>query len=52
MPGFNLIEEPWVPVLLPDGAPAEVSLGEALVRAHELREVADESPLVTASLHR
>lgn len=52
MPGFNLLAEPWVPVLLPDGSPAELSLGDALRRAHELREVSDESPLVTASLHR
>ncbi|HLZ69004.1 MAG TPA: type I-E CRISPR-associated protein Cse1/CasA [Dehalococcoidia bacterium] len=52
MPGFNLLEEPWVPVLLPDGAPAELPLGETLLRAHELSEVSDESPLVTASLHR
>jgi CRISPR system Cascade subunit CasA len=52
MSGFNLLDEPWVPVLRPDGTPTELSLADALLRAHEMREVADESPLVTASLHR
>lgn len=32
---FNLIDEPWVRVLNADGSTTEVSLRDALVRAHE-----------------
>jgi CRISPR system Cascade subunit CasA len=49
---FNLLESPWIPCTLQDGTPVELGLRDALVRAHELRELHGESPLVTASLHR
>jgi CRISPR system Cascade subunit CasA len=49
---FNLLDSPWIPCTLPDGTPVELSLRETLLRAHELRELHGESPLVTASLHR
>ena len=52
-PSFNLVHEPWLPVLY-TGEPLsrEVSLFEALRDAHRIRELADPSPLVTAALHR
>ncbi|HEX2952121.1 MAG TPA: type I-E CRISPR-associated protein Cse1/CasA, partial [Armatimonadota bacterium] len=49
---FNLIDEPWIPVIPRDGPPREVGVRDALVHAHEWREVFDNSPLVTVALHR
>lgn len=49
---FNLINEPWIPCLLPTGESRLLGIHETLARSHELREILDESPLVTASLHR
>jgi CRISPR system Cascade subunit CasA len=49
---FNLIDEPWIPCLFADRSARDVSLFESLTRAHEIREVYDPSPLVTAALHR
>jgi len=50
--GFNLLESPWIPCTLRDGTPVELGLRDTLVRAHEVRELHGESPLVTVSLHR
>lgn len=53
MATFNLVDEPWIPcVPRPSGPPALLSLRATLARAHELREIADNSPLVTVALHR
>lgn len=52
MPSFDLTEASWLPCERPSGEPVELGLGEALSSAHELRALADPSPLVTASLHR
>ncbi|MBN9493863.1 type I-E CRISPR-associated protein Cse1/CasA [bacterium] len=50
---FNVIDQPWIPVLVPDDpVPRMVSLREAIMRAHEIRAISDPSPLVTISLHR
>jgi len=49
---FDLTQERWVPCVMPDGSSEELSLRDALVRAHEIREVLDASPLVTVCLHR
>ena len=51
-PSFDLVSEPWIPCLRLDGSPDTLGLLDTLVQAHELREVVDASPLVTASLHR
>lgn len=52
-PSFNLVREPWIPVRLHnDDGFHELPLREALARAHEIAELADPSPLVTAALHR
>lgn len=37
---------------MPDGSHAELSLQDTLLQAHEIREIFDQSPLVTAALHR
>ena len=62
MPSFNLIHEPWLPVLdagtnlraVPEHPVSlrEVGLQEALVRAHEIREVYTDAPLETIALYR
>ena len=39
---FNLLDEPWVRVLLPDYRVEEVSLTEALEHAHEYVDLAGE----------
>ena len=49
---FNLVDEPWLPVVPLGGAAAEWSLRETLARAHEVREMVDPSPLATVALHR
>ena len=48
---FNLLNETWIPCVTRDGA-RELSLVDTLLRAHEIREIFDESPLVTVALHR
>ena len=53
MNGFDLIDEPWLPCLFPGAARAQdLSLREVFRRAHEVAELSDRSPLVTAALHR
>ncbi|HEV7377859.1 MAG TPA: type I-E CRISPR-associated protein Cse1/CasA [Pyrinomonadaceae bacterium] len=49
---FNLPGERWIPCVLHDGQQEDLSLLDALTRAPEVREVFDESPLVTVALHR
>lgn len=50
---FNLTEEPWIPCLMLETYETkEVSLFEVLSRAHEIKEITDNSPLVVVSLHR
>ena len=51
-PTFDLLRFPWVPCIRADGATVELGLRDALVQAHELRELHGESPLVTAALCR
>jgi CRISPR system Cascade subunit CasA len=53
MPEFNLVDQPWIPCLLSEGGKLqELSLRDTLTGAHEIRELFDDSPLVTVSLHR
>ncbi len=49
---FDLTQEGWIPCLMFDGSTDELSLADALIGAHTVREVVDPSPLVTVSLHR
>ncbi|MGE5560671.1 MAG: type I-E CRISPR-associated protein Cse1/CasA [Chloroflexota bacterium] len=52
MPAFSLVDEPWLPCLTKDGRPTDVSLRDAILNSHDLRELFDPSPLVTVALHR
>ena len=49
---FNLIEQPFVPCVRLDGQPVEYGLRDVLLKAHEIAELRDGSPLVTVALHR
>src|SRR5690554_2687234 len=51
-PSFDLVSEKWIPCVRLDGSTDELGLFNTIAQAHELREVVDASPLVTASLHR
>jgi len=50
MSEFNLIDEDWIPCI--GGERPEYGIRDTLLRAHELRDVCDDSPLVTVALHR
>lgn len=50
-PKFNLVEEPWIPVLW-DGRVVEVGIREALLKAHELTRIETPSPLEEVALYR
>ena len=41
---FNLLDEPWIRVMLPDCTVREVSLTEALTQAHTFTALAGEMP--------
>ena len=49
---FNVLTEPWIPVVDPSGNQQELGILDTLERAHELREISDGSPLVEYGLHR
>ncbi|NLE75776.1 MAG: type I-E CRISPR-associated protein Cse1/CasA, partial [Chloroflexi bacterium] len=51
-PSFDLVHTRWIPCVRDDGTGDELGLREVLAQAHELQEVAGESPLVTAALYR
>ncbi|MCX8203855.1 MAG: type I-E CRISPR-associated protein Cse1/CasA, partial [Nitrososphaeria archaeon] len=53
MNGFNLVDEPWVPCIFPGQSRAQLlSLRDTFRRAHEVADLGDRSPLVTAALYR
>lgn len=50
---YNLLQEPWLPVRWREGGPpTEVGLRDALVRAHDIEELATDNPLETIALNR
>lgn len=52
MAEFNLIDEEWIPCITLDGRSKEFGIQDALLKSHELREICDDSPLVTVAIHR
>lgn len=52
MSEFNLIDEPWIPCIDSQGQLVEYGIRDTLLKAHELHEICDDSPLVTVGLHR
>lgn len=51
-PSFDLTREQWIPCETLRGERVELGIQDALVHAHELAGVHDESPLATAMIHR
>lgn len=51
---FNLVDEGWIPCILPKpgGTARDLGIRETLARAHEIAEIFDASPLVTVAIHR
>lgn len=49
---YNLLNEQWIPCIMPDGSPKEFSIRNVISKAHEIKEIFDPSPLITAALHR
>lgn len=48
---FDLISQPWIPVLRDDGSFTELGLHDVLVESPRLREIAHDSPLFAASIY-
>ncbi len=51
-PSYNLVHEPWIPCVRPDGVVEHKGILDTLANAAEFKEIRDPSPLVTAALHR
>ncbi len=49
---YDLLQERWIPCERPDGSRTLVGIEEAIVESHTFAALNDESPLVTAMLHR
>ena len=47
---FNLLTEPWIPMLWCNGRAERVGIREALTRAGEIRQVASSNPLDNVAL--
>lgn len=52
MAGFDVLTEPWIPVIALDGSQRELGIIDALADAHKLSEVICESPLETYAVQR
>lgn len=52
MAEFNLIDEAWIPCIDLKGQQVDYGIRDALLKGHDLREVCDDSPLVTVAIHR
>lgn len=49
---FNVLTEPWLPALSPEGDPAELGILQCLERAHELKEINHPAPIVEFGMYR
>ncbi|PSK89410.1 CRISPR system Cascade subunit CasA [Murinocardiopsis flavida] len=52
MLSFSLLRQQWIPVVTLDGDPDLLGIEDVFGRAHELRCVRAEAPIVTAALYR
>ncbi len=51
-PSFNLVDQLWIPCVTKDGAYEQLGLEAVFHRAHELREIYEDSPLIVVSIYR
>lgn len=49
---FNVLTEPWIPVVRLDGSQEELGILPCLQQAHELLEIRDPSPIIEFGLYR
>jgi len=49
---YNLLDEKWIPCVMRNKEQKELNLKEVLIKANEIKEIFDPSPLVTVSLYR
>lgn len=49
-PKFNLVNEPWIPVLLDTGESAELSLHDFYERLYDIRKIQSDSPLTDTAI--
>jgi len=49
---YNLLYEPWIPAIDLEGRSIKLGIKDVVLKAHELRDIYDPSPIVTASLYR
>ena len=52
MKSFSLWDKPWIPATYCTGQSGLLSIRDILVQAHEVREISDSSPLITAAIPR
>ncbi len=53
MPSFNLLDREWIPCMLNNsGPPTYLGIRQVLWQAHQIQQIADPAPTVTAALHR
>ncbi len=51
-PSFDVLTQPWIPVVRMDGSRDEMGILRCLGEAHDLREIRDPSPIVEFGIHR
>lgn len=51
-PSFDVLNQPWIPVVRLDGSCEELGILPCLEQAHELREIRDPSPIIEFGLYR
>ena len=49
---FNVLDEPWIPVVTAEGKEEMLGIRQTLCRAHELREISSASPLEEYAMYR
>ena len=49
---FNLLTEPWIPVLRANGSSARLGIREALAQAGRIRQIAASNPMDNVALLR
>ena len=52
MVNFNLLDEPWIPVLYHDGRCARIGIQKALEEAGDIRQIAASNPMDRVALLR
>lgn len=51
-PTFDVLVEPWIPVVVRDGSSAELGILDCLRQSHQVKEIKDPSPIIEFGLYR